>query len=53
MLKEDLEKVLDEYLDAKNKSNTTSEPIAHYITKDIRNHLTDILGVNKFVINSS
>ena len=53
MLKEDLEKVLDEYLDAKKKSNKTSEPIAHYITKDIRNNFSKILGSNKFVINSS
>ena len=52
MLKEDFEKVLNEYLGAKNKSNTTKEPIAHYITKDIRNHFSNILGA-KFVINSS
>ena len=53
MFKEDLEKVLDEFLDAKKRTNTVSEPIAHYIRKDIRNHLSTLLGADNFIVNSS
>lgn len=53
MLREDLQKVLDEYLIAKTKNGTTSSPIANYITKDIRNHINDILDSDKYLCGSS
>jgi MoxR-like ATPase len=53
MLREDLQKVLDEYLPAKKENGKTSAPIAHYIKKDIPNHFNDILDSKKYHWGSS
>ena len=53
MLKEDLEKILDEYLDAKKKSNKTSEPIARYIKNEIPKHISEFLDLEKYNIGAS
>ena len=53
MLREDLQKVLDEYLIAKTENGKTSSSIAHYITNDIREHINDILDSDKYAWGSS
>ena len=53
MLREDLQKVLDEYLIAKTENGKTSSSIAHYITKDIREHINNILDSDKYAWGSS
>lgn len=52
-LREDLQKVLDEYLDSKEQIRTTSAPIAHYITNDMRQHIDEILDSDKYFCGSS
>lgn len=52
-LKKDFQKVLDEYLDAKKRIGTTRASIAHYITKDIPEHINELLGNDRYSCGSS
>ena len=52
-LREDFQKVLDGYLDAKKSIGTINAPIANYITKDICEHLTEIVDSDKYYCESS
>ena len=52
-LREDFQKVLDEYLDAKKRIGTTSAQIARYITGDMRLHVNELLDSDKYFAGSS
>ena len=52
-LKKDFQKVLDEYLDAKKRIGTIRASIAHYITKDIPEHINELLGNDRYSCGSS
>lgn len=52
-LRKDFLKVLDEYLDAKERIGTISAPIAHYIKKDIPAHIYELIDSDKYSCGSS
>ena len=47
ILKEDFEKVLNEYLDAKENGGKTSHPIAKFISNNLKNDINTLLGAPK------
>ena len=53
ILKEDLEKILNEYLDARRDVGTTSAPIAYYIRNDFRNHIIQYATNPNYRISAS
>ena len=53
ILKEDLEKVLNEYLNARETNGTTSHPIAYFINDDFKEDFENAFGGPNVYINSS
>lgn len=52
MLKEDFEKILNEYLQQRTEIKTTSAPIFKYITHKFKSHLSQLVDSSKYGINA-
>ena len=53
MLREDLEKVLDEYLDAREENGFISAPIAYHIQQTLKKDIENLINNNRYHVNAS
>ena len=53
MINEDFQKVLDEYLQAREENGYTSAPIAHHIQQTLKNEIADIVDNPNYKITAS
>lgn len=53
MLNEDFQKVLDEYLKAREENGYTSAPIAHHIQKTLKSEIEDLVEDSSYDITAS
>lgn len=53
MLNEDFQKVLDEYLKAREESGVTSAPIAHFIQQTLKKEVSDLVEDSNYKVDVS
>ena len=53
MLNDDFQKVLDEYLNAREENGYTSAPIAHHIQQTLKNEVSDLVEDSTYKITAS